>query len=291
MIDPQIATEELQHSHTATRRSHQSSDINVDSAERWVSTVGGSALTVYGMKNRSLVWTLVGGILVYRGLSGHCYVYEALNINTMGNGQSRSEQRAIEIETAITINREPEELYQYWRTFENLPHFMKHIDDVTIQDDTHSHWRIKMPAETRLEWDAEITQDRKNEMIAWQSLPNADVDNHGSVRFIPAPGGRGTRVHVDMSYKPPAGAVGHTLAKLFNVVTAQQVKEDLRRFKSLMETGEIPTITGQPSGRTTPPFNQRLSKRARSSTSIDIVQEASEDSFPASDPPALTGIT
>ncbi len=163
----------------------------------------------------------------------------------------------VDVEKSITINRSAEECYRFWRDFENFPRFMKHVELVQVLPQTdasaaspnpRSHWRAKGPAGTSIAWDAEITVDQPGELLAWHSLPGADIDNAGTVRFERAPGGRGTVVRVDMHYKPPGGQAGALIAKLFGEEPAQQIDQDLRRFKQLIETGEIPTTVGQSSG-------------------------------------------
>jgi uncharacterized membrane protein len=156
---------------------------------------------------------------------------------------------AIRVEKAITINRSPEELYNFWRDFQNLPRFMKHLESVRVTGEGRSHWVAKGPAGTTVEWDAEIYQDRPNEVIAWRSLEDADVDHAGSVRFDRAPGDRGTIVRVKLNYSPPAGVIGATVAKLFGEDPEWQIKDDLRRFKQVIEAGEIITTEGQSAGR------------------------------------------
>lgn len=150
----------------------------------------------------------------------------------------------------ITINKPAEELYAFWRNFENLPRFMSHLLAVTDTGDGHSHWLAKGPAGTEVEWDAEITDERPNELIAWRSLPKSTVRNSGSVRFQPATGGRGTVLQVELRYRPPGGVVGATIAKLFGEAPEKQIPVDLMRVKQLLETGEIATTAGQPAGRT-----------------------------------------
>ena len=144
-----------------------------------------------------------------------------------------------EVTKAITVNRPREEVYRFWRNFENLPQFMSHLESVQVIDDRRSHWKAKAPAGKSVEWDAQITQDTPGELIAWESLEGADVANAGSVRFTDAPGGRGTQITVQMRYDPPAGALGAMVAKLFGEEPGQQVDGDLRRFKQVMETGEV----------------------------------------------------
>ncbi|HEX6292160.1 MAG TPA: SRPBCC family protein [Herpetosiphonaceae bacterium] len=154
----------------------------------------------------------------------------------------------INVKQQVTIDKSPEELYRFWRNFENLPRFMRHLEAVQTQSNTRSHWVAKAPLGTSVEWDAEIVDERPNEMIVWRSLPDADVVNAGAVTFQRGPTGRGTEVRVLIEYAPPAGVVGATIAKLFGEEPNQQVKEDLWRFKQLMEAGEIATNEGQPSG-------------------------------------------
>lgn len=159
---------------------------------------------------------------------------------------------------SITINRSPEELYQFWRNFENLPQFMDHLQSVEVIDDRRSHWVAKAPAGTHVEWDAEIIQDLPNQEIAWQSLPDSQVPNSGVVRFIPAPGNRGTVVRVEIAYYPPAGAVGRLVAMLFGEEPGQQVKGDLTRFKEVMETGEVIRSDAAPGG-----YGQKMQRPAQ----------------------------
>lgn len=140
---------------------------------------------------------------------------------------------------SVTVNRSAEDLYRFWRDFENFPHFMDHLQSVQVTGEGRSHWVANAPAGGTVEWAAEITDDRPNERIAWRSLEGADVNHEGSVRFERAPGGRGTIVKVDMQYSPPGGALGATIAKFFGEEPGQQVYDDLRRFKQVMETGEV----------------------------------------------------
>jgi uncharacterized membrane protein len=125
---------------------------------------------------------------------------------------------------------------------------MSHLKSVEVLDGRRSHWVARSPVGTKLEWDAEIINEKDSELIAWRSLEGASVDNAGSVRFIPAPAGRGTIVRVTIEYIPPAGSIGQLVAKLFGSAPAHQIREDLRRFKQFMETGEI-TTNESPSGR------------------------------------------
>jgi uncharacterized membrane protein len=154
-----------------------------------------------------------------------------------------------EIRCSLTINRRPEELHSFWRDFENLPLFMRHLESVRVVDDRRSHWVATAPAGGTVEWDAEITEDVPGERIAWRSLPGSDVEHEGVISFVPAPAGCGTYVQVTMRVAPPGGKIGTLFARIFGEAPDQQVSEDLRRFKRLIETGEIPTTEGQSSGR------------------------------------------
>jgi len=140
---------------------------------------------------------------------------------------------------AITIRRQPHEVYQFWRDFRKFPSFMSHVDSVAVMDDRHSHWTVRGPAGRSVEWDAEITEDRPDQWIAWRSLPGARVNNFGRVDFSPAPGDRGTGVRVEMHYAPPGGELGSAVARLFGQEPRQQVQADLRKLKQVLETGEV----------------------------------------------------
>jgi uncharacterized membrane protein len=140
---------------------------------------------------------------------------------------------------SVTVNKPIAEVYEFWRELENLPRFMQHLESVEIIDNTRSHWKAKAPAGTSVEWDAEIVEEKENELISWRSMPDSVVPNAGTVRFKSAPGGRGTEVHVVMEYEIPGGSLGSTVAKLFREEPSQQVRDDLRHFKQVLETGEI----------------------------------------------------
>jgi uncharacterized membrane protein len=163
---------------------------------------------------------------------------------------------------------------------------MKHLESVEVTDGTRSHWVAKAPFGMSVEWDAEIVEDVPNERIAWRSLEGSEIDNVGEVRFTPASKGE-TRIDVEINYRAPFGKVGVAAAKLFGEEPAVQVKEDLRRFKQILETNEIPTTAGQSSGRGGNPENPEEKSRGHFAWGTrDTVEEASWESFPASDPPA-----
>jgi uncharacterized membrane protein len=151
----------------------------------------------------------------------------------------RQRERRIRVTKAITVNSTPDEAYRLWRNLENLPRFMAHLESVRVMDDRRSYWKAKAPLGATLEWTAEITQDRPHELIAWRSLEGADVTNSGQVRFTPLPADRGVEVRVELSYDPPGGIVGATVAKLFGEEPSVQVDGDLRRFKQVLEVGEV----------------------------------------------------
>jgi uncharacterized membrane protein len=141
----------------------------------------------------------------------------------------------------VTINKPRQELYEFWRDFRNLPLFMDNIESVRLVDARRSHWKVKAPAGTSVEWDSLLTEDLPGEVIAWKSAENSSVDNSGRIEFRDSGNGRGTRVTVTIAYDPPAGGFGKLVAKLFQREPNIQARRDLRRFKQLMETGEIPT--------------------------------------------------
>ncbi|BDI29112.1 hypothetical protein CCAX7_11630 [Capsulimonas corticalis] len=226
----------------------KSGGANVHPIERIVSVLGGGALIAYGAIQRKPVPLALAGLglgLIGRGATGHCPMYSALGTGTAKDTSSPAasvpHDQGIKVEHTVTINRTPAELFHFWRSFDNLPQFMDHLESVTIQDDTHSHWVVKAPAGRTVAWDAEIINEVHHELIAWKSLEGADVDNAGSVHFTPATSGPGTEVRVVLEYRPPAGKIGAAVAKLWGENPQQQVESDLRKFKSVMEAGEVPT--------------------------------------------------
>jgi uncharacterized membrane protein len=190
--------------------------------------------------------------------------------------------RGIKMKKAVTINRPAEELYRHWRNLESLPTLIEHLESVHVEDARHSTWKVALPGGMSAHWKAEITVDRENEMIGWRSLEHSDIDLAGYIRFEQSGPGRGTVVRVAMQYNPPAGKLGAMLASMMGEKPGYLVQETLRRFKQLMETGEYATADGQ---------NVAYFKPVAVTQSTEPVQSASEDSFPASDPPAWTGTT
>jgi uncharacterized membrane protein len=156
----------------------------------------------------------------------------------------RASEGAIHVVQTATINRPVEQVFAFWRNFENFPRFMRHLESVQILGSGRSRWRAKAPDGRSVAWDAEILQDRENEVIAWRSLEGSQVQNRGAVSLAPAPGARGTEIRVELHYRPPAGALGRSLEWLFSEEPSQQIHEDLNRFKQLLETGEIPLSDG-----------------------------------------------
>lgn len=192
-----------------------------------------------------------GAAMVHRGVTGNCALYKALGINSRRRGPARFNdfvKDGIHVEESFTIERPARELYDHWRNLENLPEFMQHLKSVRTIDDRKSHWVIEMPM-MDLAWDAEITEDVPGERIAWRSTENADIETMGVVRFE-SRGDDRTEVRVVIDYLVPyAGRAGAWLAKAIGRSPESLVREDLRRFKQLMEAGEVATTQGQPSGR------------------------------------------
>ncbi|HTL31202.1 MAG TPA: SRPBCC family protein, partial [Tepidisphaeraceae bacterium] len=220
--------------------------VNVGKTERQVSAIGGAALALFGLTRGSIPGLLLaglGGALVYRGVSGHCPAYSQLGMTTNHDEAPPPEayfNRGIHVVQAFTVNKPAEELFRFWRNFENLPQFMSHLESVEKLGENRSRWTATGPAGSQVSWEAEIINEEPNRVIAWRSLSGSDVDNSGSVRFVDAPGDRGTEVRVVLDYIPPAGRLGKLVAMLFGEAPEQTIKEDLRNFKRIMETGLIP---------------------------------------------------
>lgn len=172
-------------------------------------------------------------------------VYAATSVRREGVPEETPADRTTFVERTLAVNRPPEACYAMWREVENFPRFMQFVDSVTHVGENRYHWVARTPGGARIEWDAEITNDQPGKLIAWRSVDEADVQHAGVVRFEPGRDGRGTWVRVEIQYQPPGGPVGAMLAR----APAEAIEEDIRRFKRLVETGEVPTIDGQSHGR------------------------------------------
>ena len=248
-------------------RAYEHVDVNVGRQERLISMVAGGMLAVYGLTRRSKTGgatAMAAAALLYRGATGHCDVYQALGVNrSAGHARERGTgliadrdsdtrrrlggRRGIHVEESVTINRPVAEVFRFWRDFENLPRFMRHLESVAVREEGISHWVATGPGGRTVEWDARIINEIENKLLAWQSLEGSAVATAGSVRFDETE--HGTRVSVKLQYSPPAGKLGAAVAWLTGEEPHIQVREDLRRFKALLEAGEIPTVDGQTSGR------------------------------------------
>jgi uncharacterized membrane protein len=165
----------------------------------------------------------------------------AKNPDLAGLKSDPESRRDILVGRSATIDRPREELYAFWRDFNNLPRFMHNVHSISVRGSRLSHWVVAAPAGKTVEWDVELTQDEPGALIAWQSLEGAIVRHSGRVEFLDSPDGRGTVVRITLVYDPPGGTVGSWIAKLFHDDPKVQARQDLRRFKQLMETGEIAT--------------------------------------------------
>lgn len=215
--------------------------INVGQAERLASLAGGAMLAGYGLTRGTSAGLLLGAIgaaFAYRGWTGHCSVYQALGMNSAEHADQTAipSGQGIKLEESITIGHPPNELFKFWRKLDNLPLVMRHVASVEELTQTRSRWKAQ-GLMGEVEWEAEIVEERENEMISWRSLEGSTIGTAGSVHFRSAPGDRGTEVRVVLSYNPPAGRAGHTLAWLAGRDPATQVRDDLRNFKRIMETG------------------------------------------------------
>jgi uncharacterized membrane protein len=228
---------------------------NVGTVERWISIAAGTGLILNAIQRRSpgaITGALAGAALLHRGATGTCMVYSAVGVSTADRQGEETTAipygRGIRVDRSITVNRPAAELYKFWRQVQNLPLFMQHLEKVEPIDDIRSRWVARGPAGSSIEWTAEIINEVENELIGWSSTADSQIANAGSVHFSQLPGDRGTEIRVVLRYDPPGGKLGAAFAKMFGEEPSMQIYDDLRRFKGLIETGEIATTQGQPSG-------------------------------------------
>ena len=219
---------------------------NISETERWLSMAAGIGLAAYGVsRRRPAGWALagLGALLFRRGATGHCNAYQMLGLNSAGTGEDTRRalggDGGVLLDESVTINRPISELYRFWRNLENLPRFMSHLESVERVTDTLSRWRARGPAGTEVEWNAEIINEVPDQVIGWKSIEGSDVVSAGSVNFDEV--GGGTRVHVRLQYSPPGGKLGAAVARLMGRDPATEIREDLRRFKQIVESGEVAT--------------------------------------------------
>ena len=214
---------------------------NVGDKERIISVVAGAALALFGLRRFSMTGlslASLGGSLVYRGITGHCSMYQRLGMNTAAAGaHDLRGNLGVKIERSIVVAAPTDKVYRFWRNFANLPRFMDNVESVQGLDGRRSHWVVKGLGGVRMEWDAEIINEIPNELIAWRTT-GGSVDHAGSVHFEPGPGGRGTTVRVSLQYDPPGGSTGHAVATLLGTDAGTRVERDLQNLKRVLESGE-----------------------------------------------------
>jgi len=228
--------------------------INVALTERLISTTIGGLLIAWGVRKHSalrLAGAAAGADLIYRGVTGHCHLYGTLGLNTAAFKKPGSQVRpdAPEVRRAITIGRSPEELYEFWRDPIHLAQIVAHFAEATPRGNGLTHWRVRGPLKQILEWDSRYTEQQPGSKLAWETIPGSTLVNRGEVTFRPGPDGVGTEVRLFMQFEPPLGNVGSGVVKALHMLPRGIAGQALRRFKSLVETDEIPTLQHNPSGR------------------------------------------
>ena len=219
-------------------------------AEHWLTLGTGALMLFAGARRRSVLGACLAissAPLLYRGITGHW----PAPLDRHASDDTRKAlggARGIHVRESVRLERPIADVYHFWRRLENLPQFMPHLESVERVTDTLSRWRARGPGGKIVEWNAEIINEVANQVIGWRSIEGSDVVSAGSVHFDDAGPGRGTHVRVRMQYSPPGGKVGAAVARLLGRDAATEIREDLRRFKQLLETGEVPTTHGQPRG-------------------------------------------
>jgi len=215
--------------------------VNVGKLDRIASVIAGTALMFKGFQNEEkksgIGMIAAGGYLMFRGATGHCVGYALA-----GKKKLPDTVKNINIMTKLTVNRPRQEVYDFWRKLSNLPLFMEHLKRVDVIDDKRSHWVAKVPGHLgEIEWDAEVVKEINGELLGWNSLPHASINNAGKVEFRDADE-NGTEITVLITYRAPFGDVGEGIASLLNPVFQKMITTDVKNFKRYIEAGDIATI-------------------------------------------------
>lgn len=219
---------------------------NVSNTERVISGLSGGLMLYNGLlrKKKHIPQALLGGYLVFRGISGFCAIY-----NAMGKTKPDNRSRNVNIQISMKVDRNPMEVYAVWRNFENLPLFMKHLKIVNTIDENISLWEAETPVGSTMRWRSEIVKEVPGQLLSWQSLPGSSIENAGKVEFEPLPG-EGTLLHVAISYHAPWGIPGEGIARMFNPYFERLIREDILNFKNFLEErqkqeSDTPTSDGE----------------------------------------------
>lgn len=277
---------ERQHRRAMSRQG-MGEKTNVGNNERVVSALAGGLLAMWGLRRKGPLGygaAALGAELLYRGTSGHCPAYSAMGISThetrqRGTPVDVNHDRAVDVRYGVTIARPREELFAIWRDFSTLPQFMGPLERVDVLTPTTSHWVTKGPAGMKVEWDAEIVDEREGEWIAWRSIEPAQVPNNGTVMFRDL-GGDQTEVFVTLEAQPPAGKFGSMVASMFGRSPEQEVKQSLERFKEMCESGHAFGAAARVNSEREVSLNQGLSDLPYSESSQSISRNSSSQRRP-----------
>lgn len=226
--------------------------------ERWVAMMGGTALGLAGLRRGSWALAALGGGLFLAGAAGVPIagpVARRVREGDLGDAFGgvagllpTAQREPTTTQANVTVAAPPDKLFRYWRNVRNLTDLFPHLEAVEVLSDVESRWKARGPGGVAVVWHSALDKLRENELITWHTLEGAPLPHRGSVMFKPAPGDRGTEVRLTLVYHPPAGAGGRAVSRLFGMAPEQQAREALRRLKRIVETGELPTIEGQPRG-------------------------------------------
>lgn len=226
---------------------------NISQQEKLLSLGGGALLSLLSFGSggaKGLLGLGIGASLVYRGVTGHCHLYDMLGVSTAERGPATAvpAQLGTHFETALNVQASPEQLYGYFEDLKRLPDVMEHVKSVNVQPDGRTEWVAVDPFGRELRWETELVNQEANSLIAWKSVPGGDLETAGSIRLKRLPHDRGTAMVVTLKYNPPGGKAGELASWLTGHSFQHQIQEDLRRLKRAVESGEIATTEDQPQG-------------------------------------------